>query len=169
MREMTMETFYVINQTPKINRAHWNLTWMIELHLEIQVVENLPRNPRTLFPPRREDRNLVRSIMGYMKFPPLSTGKVFSFSHESQQSPAHFSSHFKANEILFYLRPGNKGKKVWSPLQDNTVSFYCKTKQVTSNYTQRPTGCTTCSLDNVYVAVNFLFRLIFVFPLFQIH
>ena len=98
-----------------------------------------------------------------------STGKVFSFSHESQQSPAHFSCHFKANEILFYLRPGNKGKKVWSPLQDNTVSFYCKTKQVTSNYTQRPTGCTTCSLDNVYVAVNFLFQLIFVFPLFQIH
>ena len=39
-----------------------------ELHLEIQVVENLPRNPRTLFPPRRED--LPRSIMGYMKFPP---------------------------------------------------------------------------------------------------
>ena len=33
----------------------------------------------------------------------------------------------------------------------------------------RPTGCTTCLLDNVYVAVNFLFQLIFVFPLFQIH
>ena len=27
-----------------------------ELHLEIQVVENLPRNPRSLFTPRREDR-----------------------------------------------------------------------------------------------------------------
>ena len=37
-----------------------------ELHLEIQADENLPR---TLFPPRREDRNLPRSIMGYMKFP----------------------------------------------------------------------------------------------------
>ena len=28
MREMTMETFYIINQIPKINRAHWNLPWM---------------------------------------------------------------------------------------------------------------------------------------------
>ena len=23
-----METFYIINQIPKINRAHWNLPWM---------------------------------------------------------------------------------------------------------------------------------------------
>jgi len=28
MREMTKETFYIINQKPKINRAHWNLPWM---------------------------------------------------------------------------------------------------------------------------------------------
>ena len=28
MHEMTMETFYIINQIPKINRAHWNLPWM---------------------------------------------------------------------------------------------------------------------------------------------
>ena len=28
MPEMTMETFYIINQIPKINRAHWNLPWM---------------------------------------------------------------------------------------------------------------------------------------------
>ena len=28
MREMTMETFYIINQIPKINRAHRNLPWM---------------------------------------------------------------------------------------------------------------------------------------------
>ena len=41
------------------------------LHLEIQVIESLPRNPRTLFPPQREDRNLAWSIMGYMKFPPF--------------------------------------------------------------------------------------------------
>ena len=40
-------------------------------------------------------------------------------------------------------------QKVWSSLQDNTImSFYCKTKKVTSNYKQRPTGCTTCSFDN---------------------
>ena len=25
---MTKETFYIINQIPKINRAHWNLPWM---------------------------------------------------------------------------------------------------------------------------------------------
>ena len=23
-----METFYIINRIPKINRAHWNLPWM---------------------------------------------------------------------------------------------------------------------------------------------
>ena len=28
MREMTLETFYIINQIPKINRTHWNLPWM---------------------------------------------------------------------------------------------------------------------------------------------
>ena len=28
MREMTMETFYIINRIPKINRAHRNLPWM---------------------------------------------------------------------------------------------------------------------------------------------
>ena len=28
MSEMTLETFYIINQIPKINRAHWNLPWM---------------------------------------------------------------------------------------------------------------------------------------------
>ena len=28
MREMTIETFYIINHIPKINRAHWNLPWM---------------------------------------------------------------------------------------------------------------------------------------------
>ena len=28
MREMTMETFYIINQIPKINRTNWNLPWM---------------------------------------------------------------------------------------------------------------------------------------------
>ena len=49
-----------------------------ELHLEIQVVENLPRNPRTLFPPRREDKDLPRSIMGYMKLPPLAKSKYSS-------------------------------------------------------------------------------------------
>ena len=28
MCEMSLETFYIINQMPKINRAHWNLPWM---------------------------------------------------------------------------------------------------------------------------------------------
>ena len=28
MPEMTMETFYIINQIPKINRAHLNVPWM---------------------------------------------------------------------------------------------------------------------------------------------
>ena len=28
MREMTFETFYIINQIPKINRTPWNLPWM---------------------------------------------------------------------------------------------------------------------------------------------
>ena len=28
MREMTMETFYIINRIPKINRVHRNLPWM---------------------------------------------------------------------------------------------------------------------------------------------
>ena len=28
MHEMTMEKFYIINQIPKINRAHRNLPWM---------------------------------------------------------------------------------------------------------------------------------------------
>ena len=28
MCEMSLETFNIINQMPKINRAHWNLPWM---------------------------------------------------------------------------------------------------------------------------------------------
>ena len=28
MHEITLETFYIINQIPKINRTHWNLPWM---------------------------------------------------------------------------------------------------------------------------------------------
>ena len=69
-----METFYIINQIPKIK---FKLT-LDELHLEVQVVENLPRNPRTLFPPRREDKDLPRSIMGYMTFPSLAKSKYSS-------------------------------------------------------------------------------------------
>ena len=57
-----------------------------ELHLEIQVVENLPRNPRTLFPPRREDRNLPRGIMGYMKSPPLADAVAIALT-EPQPAP----------------------------------------------------------------------------------
>ena len=58
-----------------------------ELHLEIQVVENLTQNPRTLFPPWKADRNLPRSIMGYVKFPSLS-GFFRQYQHSRPQSPS---------------------------------------------------------------------------------
>ena len=56
MPEMTMETFKHYQSDIKDKQGSLKLT-LDELHLEIQVVENLPRNPRTLFPLRREDRN----------------------------------------------------------------------------------------------------------------
>ena len=55
-----METFHIINQIPKnLIPVKTGLieTYLDGLHLEIYVVENLPRNLRTLLPARREDRN----------------------------------------------------------------------------------------------------------------
>jgi len=58
MREMNMKTHILhYHSDTKDQQGTLKLT-LDELYLEVQVVEkNLPRNPTTLFPPRREDKN----------------------------------------------------------------------------------------------------------------
>ena len=72
--------------------------------------------------------------------------KYLFFHTNLKWSSAHFNE-FNANEILFYLLV-IKDKRYDRLFKTFTImSFYCKTKQVISNYKQRPTGCTT-SFDN---------------------
>ena len=57
MREMAMKTRILHYSDTEDQQGTLKLT-LDEMYLEVQVVEkNLRRNPRTLFPRRREDKN----------------------------------------------------------------------------------------------------------------
>ena len=69
---MPMERFCHYQSDTKDLQGSLKLT-LDELHLEIQVVENLPRNSRTLDPSTAERRQkFAAKHHGYMKFPPFT-------------------------------------------------------------------------------------------------
>ena len=58
MREMAMKTRILHHYSDAEDQQDTLKLNLDEMYLEVQVVEkNLPRNPRTLFPRRREDKN----------------------------------------------------------------------------------------------------------------
>ena len=71
MRETTMETFCIINQIPKINRAHWNLPWMSCILKFRSLKISLETLERSFH--RREKTEISREASWgmYMKFPPF--------------------------------------------------------------------------------------------------